>query len=121
MSNLLEETRSLIEEYGHTPADIVFIGSAESGHRCSWAQFEILANREYDDGFGAQEVAMDLEIWFGDGASMRRGEYDGSEWWDYSGPLIPPENTPQIESLFVPDNRVGWVTLAEIHKVSDPD
>lgn len=46
--NLLEETLEAITESGHLPADIVFIGSLETGHRCTWPEFEVLANIEYE-------------------------------------------------------------------------
>lgn len=38
-------------------------------------------NFQYDSGFGTQKV--DGTIWFKDGTFSERGEYDGSEWWDY--------------------------------------
>lgn len=36
---------------------------------------------EYDDGFGSQEIFGC--IWLEDGTWFTRGEYDGSEWWEY--------------------------------------
>lgn len=36
---------------------------------------------EYDDGYGSQELGGN--IWFADGTYADRGEYDGSEWWEY--------------------------------------
>ena len=45
---------------------------------------------EYDAGFGGQEVCGNM--WYTDGTWSERGEYDGSEWWDYkSCPDIPEE------------------------------
>ena len=35
----------------------------------------------YDDGYGGQNLFG--TIWFTDGTWADRGEYDGSEWWDY--------------------------------------
>lgn len=44
----------------------------------------------YDDGFGGQELFG--TIWYKDGTWSDRGEYDGSEWWEYqSCPTIPKE------------------------------
>jgi len=110
--NLLEETRSAIKDSGHKIGDIVFIGSGSSGHACSWSQFKELSNNEYDDGFGAQEVATDLIIAFSDGHQMWRHEYDGSENWDYSKPFNMPKDKHHIRRLFA--NRVGWESLSEI-------
>jgi len=36
---------------------------------------------EYDSGYGGQEVYG--IIWYKDGTWSTRGEYDGSEWWEY--------------------------------------
>lgn len=42
----------------------------------------------YDEGYGSQEV--DGTIWFDDGSFSDRGEYDGSEWWEYQkAPDLP--------------------------------
>jgi hypothetical protein len=42
----------------------------------------------YDDGYGRQEIYG--TIWFDDGSWAERGEYDGSEWWEYKEcPEIP--------------------------------
>lgn len=38
-------------------------------------------NIEYDDGFGGQELFGIVR--FKDGTWFTRGEYDGSEWWEY--------------------------------------
>lgn len=70
MTNFLEETKTDIEKSGHQTSDIVFIGSEKSGHQCSWDEFCLLANREYDSGYGGQEVSSDLIIVFSDGSSM---------------------------------------------------
>ena len=40
-----------------------------------------LIDREYDNGFGGQRLFGN--VWFTDGTWLDRGEYDGSEWWEY--------------------------------------
>ena len=116
--NLLEETIEDIKESGHAIEDIVFIGSEESGHECSWDQFAIMANREYDSGVGAANVAQDLVIVFSDGAILTRGEYDGSEWWEYSKKFKRPEEAHPIATLFS-DGHIGWVDLEEVNPVPE--
>ena len=111
--NLLQETVEWIEQSGHKPEQIIFIGSEKTGHACTWDEFTKLANRDYDSGFGAQNVASDLIIVFSDGMKMWRVEYDGSEWWEYSTPFKMPEETKPIERLFT--RGVGWDDLDEIH------
>jgi hypothetical protein len=100
MSNFLEETIEDIKESGHKIEDIIFIGSVASGHQCTWDEFKILANREYDSGFGALEVATDLIIVFSDKIVMRRDEYGGSEWWEYQKPFVMPKESKKIKTLF---------------------
>lgn len=47
---------------------------------------------EYDDGFGSEYLGGTL--WFIEGTWAERGEYDGSEWWEYHElPPIPEELT----------------------------
>jgi len=42
----------------------------------------------YDSGYGSQELGG--IIWFENGDWAERGEYDGSEWWEYKRrPEIP--------------------------------
>jgi hypothetical protein len=38
-------------------------------------------NVKYDAGYGGQELFG--TVWFQDGNWADRGEYDGSEWWEY--------------------------------------
>jgi hypothetical protein len=43
---------------------------------------------DYDNGYGGQEL-FGL-VWLIDNTWLERGEYDGSEWWDYkTTPRIP--------------------------------
>jgi hypothetical protein len=55
--------------------------------------FENFLNKidfEYDNGFGCQELFG--TIWYEDGTWSSRGEYDGSEWWEYNFvPEIPDQ------------------------------
>lgn len=45
-------------------------------------------DREYDAGYGGQELFG--TIWYDDHTWSSRGEYDGSEWWDWHRcPVIP--------------------------------
>lgn len=42
----------------------------------------------YDSGYGAQQLFG--TVWISDTEWLERGEYDGSEWWDYKTcPCIP--------------------------------
>ncbi len=58
MINFLQETICDIKKSGYTVNDIMFIGSPQTGHSCTWDEFTILANKEYNSGFGAQIGCM---------------------------------------------------------------
>ena len=117
MANLLQETIKDIENSGHDASDITFIGSLDSGYSCTWGEFLTLADIEYYAGYGGQEIASDLTIVFGDGSTMWRAEYDGSEWWEYSKPVNIPEKQKQILKL----KGEYWTSLEDLHENSDDD
>ena len=117
MANLLQETIKDIENSGHDASDITFIGSLDSGYSCTWGEFLTLADIEYYAGYGGQEIASDLTIVFGDGSTMWRAEYDGSEWWEYSKPVKIPEKQKQILKL----KGEYWTSLEDLHENSDDD
>jgi len=110
--NLLEETIDDIKRSGHKIKDIIFIGSEDSGHSCTWKEYKKLANIEYNEGYGGAEIATDLIIVFSDGFKMERGEYDGSEWWRYSTPFKMPKKTFPITKL----HDGIWDDLAEMNE-----
>lgn len=111
--NLLEETKRDLERFGKSPGDIEYIGSL-SGYCCTWAEFETLANLEYDRGFGTAEIATDLVILFRDRTWMERGEYDGSEWWEYRTPPVPPPMDKRKPITVLKADL--WRTLKEMHE-----
>ena len=78
--NLLSETKKVLKVYDKNPSDVKWIGSLSYGY-FDWEYFSKIANIDYDDGFGGQEVASDLKI-VGDNWWLERHEYDGSEWWE---------------------------------------
>ena len=46
-----------------------------------YQKFLTSLNFSYNDGFGSQ--FLDGIIWYNDGTWSDRGEYGGSEWWEY--------------------------------------
>ena len=98
MVNLLRETLTALQELGKNAEDVVFIGNSRS--QCSWNDFLILADIEYDDGYGGAEILNNLVIVFKDGTHLQRAEYDGSEWWEYRRPYkIPSGKLTDLKSL----------------------
>ena len=119
MINLLQETIKAIYTSGNTLQNVVFIGSPESGHQCTWAQFATLADVEYDADFGRQNVARDLVIVFAGGGRLVRHDYDGEEVWKHIKPFWMPEEVRPIRALVRsdPENGSSYArTLAELNK-----
>jgi hypothetical protein len=115
--SLLTETLEAIERSGHTPEQVTFVGSLDAEYRCTWDEFAVLADVVYDSGYGAAEVATDLIIRFDDGRKMWRGEYDGSEWWEFD-----PIGTVDYSKPGKPIQKLTgglWETLASLHAEDD--
>lgn len=108
MANLLEETIEALEENGKSFDDV--IGVCGDKFQIPIEQFKELANREYNDGFGAQKVASDLKI-IGKNFWLERHEYDGSEWWEYK--TFPNLNNLPMKSV---KRVIGgmWDSLSKI-------
>lgn len=101
--NLLEETLEKLKEHGKTPEDITWIGCLSDGY-FTWDEFKKLADVEYDDGYGTAEVDEGLVI-VGDTWWLSRGEYDGSEWWDFNEK--PEKPTNEIDPQALVRNQMG--------------
>lgn len=55
-----------------------------------WDKFLNSLDFNYNCGYGGQELYG--TVWFENGTWLSRGEYDGSEWWEFNEtPDIPEE------------------------------
>jgi hypothetical protein len=82
-TNLLAETLEVLTEHSKTTEDVLWIGSSDGEIATDWASFAAIAeNVNYNSGFGGNEIAGDLVI-VGSDWWLERGEYDGSEWWEF--------------------------------------
>ena len=80
--NLKDETLEILNKYGKTWDDVEWVGSVNWNLTVDKNQFLILADREYNNGYGGNEVSPDLVV-VGKDFWLERHEYDGSEWWEY--------------------------------------
>lgn len=97
--NLGVETRFSMEVHNYTMDDIDFIvsGTGKEIDKVDFFRCADLIN--YNPGYGL-ECIKPVEIYFKDGCWFSRGEYDGSEWWEYHGGRPRPTEkleTDQIE------------------------
>lgn len=98
--NLLQETTGYMKENGKAPADVQFVRFGKGPFFCSWDEFAAAANFTYDNGYGGAEVDTGLRI-VGADWWLERGEYDGSEWWEFKTLPAKPEmqRTPVEDDL----------------------
>jgi hypothetical protein len=119
--NLLKETKQVVKKEGYKwPDDILSIQGLKRA--ISIGLFEKLADKEYDNGYGLQEVAEDLVILMKDGTWFYRGEYDGAEWWCYNKrPEALAVDDEGIVRVIADTRRSLWGTLEEMNKPAEED
>lgn len=125
MSNLLVETREVLEDNNKTINDINWVGNNKFYFDVN--EFLNIANVEYDDSYGAPEVAQDLLV-VGDNWWLERHEYDGSEWWEYKEIPLKPNTKIELKALTVEQAKklgfnvsVGWENLKRINNIKEED
>jgi hypothetical protein len=80
--NLLDETLEKLKQHGKTEADVEWVGSEEWGW-FTWEEFKEIAKTVwYDNGYGLEEIAIDLVI-VGKDWWLERRSCNGAEWWEF--------------------------------------
>ena len=93
--NLYEEMVSVLTENGKRVDDIEFITIDDMNVPLEkFIKFALSYN--YDEGWGSAEVNTNLLI-CGNGWWLERGEYDGSEWFEYK--TLPVKSIKEIDDL----------------------
>lgn len=88
--NLLQETLDVLEKNGVDQSQVLYCAilgpdsfwQEQEPFYFSWQEFKELADFDYDNGFGGHEVNSKLVV-VGNNWWLERGEYDGSEWWEF--------------------------------------
>lgn len=109
MTNLWDETIDILKEYDKTFEDVRFIQGYDL--KITKENFEQVAKKtNYDSGYGAAHVATDLVV-VGKNWWLERGEYDGSEWWEYK------ESPKQVNEVKEISHLAGglWPTLEKLN------
>jgi len=114
MSNLKAETIEVLWEHGLTTDDVLWAGTTE--FYIDLELFWTLADREYDEGYGWQEVATDLIV-VGAGWWLERHEYDGSEWWEFKSMPTKPPIRKSVQRVM--RGACGWETLANMNDIAE--
>lgn len=104
MTNLLKETIEILKENGKSETDVLWVGRGFSSgyynykkqeYKSTWEDFKEKADFNYDDGYGGNEIPMDLIV-VGKDFWLERHEYDGSEWWEFKTMPKEPEETKEL-------------------------
>ena len=109
--NLLAETVEFLANHGMSKNDVAFVGSADGRLAISWDDFERVADIEYSNGFGGQEIAADLVV-VGSRWWIEREEYDGSEGWAFKTMPLRAVDSQQFSRVTGDD---AWRSLADIN------
>jgi hypothetical protein len=86
--NLLQETLNELANNNLTSSNVEWVGSKCGKFKISWDDFVKIADIEYDNGFGGNEIASNLVV-VGKDWWLSREEYDGSEWWRFN--ILPTQ------------------------------
>ena len=79
-----------------------------------YAKFMLDLDFTYNNGFGGQVLGG--IIWFKDGTWADRGEYDGSEWWQYHKcPQVPTFLYPPVTEEELPFDEADYWDGDETH------
>lgn len=113
MTNLIEETLEIMAQHSQSPSEVVWVGNSDGTRAIDWTQFAEIANIEYDDSYGGQEVASDLVVVFLDRSWLERHEYDGSEWWEYKA---PPVRRSEARPFTTVKNGESWASIHEMNR-----
>ena len=112
MSNLLKETIQDLAEHDLYGADVIWVGSSDGKFAIEWHEFAALADFNYNEGFGGQEVAEDIVI-VGENWWMSRHEYDGSESWQYH---TLPTRSSKAKKFATVCNGNSWASIKEMNQ-----
>lgn len=98
MLNLLAETVKQLEANNKTTQDVEWVGNRSGNYSIDWAKFESIANVDYYESYGGQEISENLVV-VGKDWWLERGEYDGSEWWEFKSLPIRQSNPESFETV----------------------
>lgn len=92
MINLLKETEDALSAHKKTGKGVLWVGSTREMWKISWRVFKKIANFDYDNGYGGNEIVSHLVV-VGKDFWLERWEYDGSEGWVYKTFPDEPKRT----------------------------
>ena len=117
MVNLLKETKYILKMNNKTLEPYI----DKILNRSEWIgcdkfyinkdDFIKLANTEYNNEYGSEQVATDLLI-VGDNWWLERSEYDGADMWEFKSMPIKPNKEEKIKAITI--NQAKKITKNDI-------
>lgn len=99
MTNLLKETMKILDDYKKDfYQDVLWIGTCCGSYEMTKEDFLVEADFAYNNGYGGAEIFEALVI-VGEDWWLSRGEYDGSEWWDFNKKPTLEKTPEKLNSL----------------------
>lgn len=111
-TTLLDETIYALSNSGKSALNVLWVGSRNGKYALSWEEFTQISQVVYDSGYGGQEIATDLVV-VGEDWWLERGEYDGSEWWEFK---TTPKRQPDAKRFSLVKSRgfACWRSVADL-------
>ena len=121
LTNLLEETLEALASRRKGPSHVRWVGSADGKWAISWDEFVLIAKgTNYASSFGSAEIMRDLVI-VGTSWWLSRGEYDGSEWWDFNECPTQKISVRPFNRVVVTDDQRWESTIAGLMRVGEEE
>jgi len=123
-TNLLGETLAALHNHGLTTKDVLWVGSVDGKMAIDWDEFEPIAEKvDYNAGYGSPQIAQNLVV-VGKDWWLERGEYDGSEWWEFKRAPTKATSPKQFGYVCVNNSpyvrfHCGWESLDGINGLKE--
>ena len=120
--NAIEEIEDYLKNMNKSEKDILWIGSKDGVLAMDWDKFKSkFASVDYDDGFGAPQIASDLVVVFTDNSWLEREEYDGAENWTFKQLPVLKKKQDYNYIDCGSRNSIGWETLQELNEDNEDE
>ncbi len=104
-SSFLEETVRVLADNNKTVDDIQWIGLRDKASFPIDSALSFMNTFTYDGGYGWEYINRGFVI-VGDGWWLERGEYDGSEWWEFKQtPTVPDKEESDMSNMLAKHGR----------------
>ena len=96
--NLYTEITDILKTHRKTIIDILYVTGIDNKSTCFNPNdfLDAARNIDYNDGYGVEEINVNLRIVLKNGDFLKRSTYDGLEWFEY---ISIPKMDVEIKNL----------------------